>query len=90
MHRRISSVFEFKPPNHVQRHKIWQLHTANQIKVDPGVDLSKIALRYELTGGFIKNAISSALMSAIARDGPEAPIVSLADIVTGYVTMLLD
>ena len=36
------------------------------------VVLSDLAMRYELTGGFIKNALLSALSRAIARD-PQVP-----------------
>ena len=50
MYRRISSVFEFKNPNHTQRKKIWEIHIANQICVAADVDLDKISLRYELSG----------------------------------------
>ena len=41
-----------------------------------------MALRYELTGGFIKNAILSALSIAVSRDG-ENPLITQADLVKG-------
>ena len=41
-----------------------------------------MSLRFELTGGFIKNAILSALSIAVSRDG-ESPIVSQKDLLQG-------
>jgi len=38
--------------------------------------------RYELTGGFIKNAVMSALMQACARD-IDSPVISEEDIMQG-------
>ena len=38
-----------------------------QLKLSSDVDLAAIAAKYELTGGFIKNAVLSALLSAISR-----------------------
>ena len=40
---------------------------SSQLKLSPDVDLAAIASKYELTGGFIKNAVLSALLSAISR-----------------------
>jgi len=41
-----------------------------------------LALRFELTGGFIKNAILSALSIAVSRDG-ETPVVCQKDLLQG-------
>lgn len=83
MHRRITAVFEFKAPDHIQRRKIWDvLLYRGALKTEEGIDWDSIALKYELSGGFIKNAILSALLKAIARNG-ESPVISQADIVAG-------
>ncbi|CAI5736416.1 unnamed protein product [Hyaloperonospora brassicae] len=83
MHRRITAVFEFKAPDHIQRRKIWDvLLLRGALQVEPSIDLDAIALKYELSGGFIKNAILSALLKAISRSG-ESPVISQADIVAG-------
>jgi hypothetical protein len=42
----------------------------------------ELAIRFELTGGFIKNAILSALSIAVSRDGEE-PVVSQKDLLQG-------
>ena len=41
-----------------------------------------MSLRYELTGGFIKNAILSALSIAVSRDG-DNPLITQADLLKG-------
>jgi SpoVK/Ycf46/Vps4 family AAA+-type ATPase len=50
--------------------------------VAPGIDWDQIALKFELTGGFIKNAVLSALLLAISRD-PERPLIEEADVAAG-------
>lgn len=83
MHRRITAVFEFKAPDHIQRRKIWDvLLLRGSLKTEEGIAWDAIALKYELSGGFIKNAILSALLKAIARHS-ESPVISEADIVAG-------
>ena len=41
-----------------------------------------MALRFELTGGFIKNAVLSALSIAVSRDG-DSPVVGQKDLLQG-------
>ena len=43
---------------------------------------TELALRFELTGGFIKNAILSALSIAVSRDS-DSPIVEQKDLLQG-------
>ena len=42
----------------------------------------ELSLRFELTGGFIKNAILSALSIAVSRDG-DTPLISQKDLLQG-------
>ncbi len=46
------------------------------------VNTSELAVRYELTGGFIKNAVLSALLTALSRN-PTSPVVCQADLIAG-------
>lgn len=82
MHRRITAVFEFKAPDHIQRRKIWQVLLKSSLKTSDDIDWDAIALKYELSGGFIKNAIMSALLKAISRNA-EDPVITHDDVVTG-------
>ena len=83
MYRRITSVHEFSAPNYLQRRAIWRLLTAHEaIVVDAGVDFDAVALKFELTGGFIKNAVLGALLKAVGRDAGN-PVLSQGDIHAG-------
>jgi len=83
MHRRISAVFEFITPDHTQRRQIWEVHaTERKLPLASDIDWDAVALKYELTGGFIKNALVAALMRAVARDS-ENPVVSSDDVAAG-------
>ena len=69
MHRRISTVVEFRAPDAHCRRRIWAtlLPPSGPIRVAPGVDWAALSLKYELAGGFIKNAVVAALLRAIHR-----------------------
>ena len=83
MYRRLTAVFEFSAPNHRQRAQIWQRLTAPAaIPLAPNVQIEAIALKYELTGGFIRNAVLAALLRAVGRD-PTSPMVTQADLHEG-------
>ena len=83
MHRRLTGVFELAAPNHKQRALIWTKLTAPAaVPLAEDVDLEAIALKYELTGGFIRNAVLSALLRAVGRT-PDAPLVTQADLHEG-------
>ena len=47
-----------------------------------GVDLEEISLKYEITGGYIRNAVLAALLSAVGRT-PKAPRLTQADLHAG-------
>lgn len=83
MHRRITASFEFRSPNWLERREIWRLHASNGCTLSPEIDWQEIALRYELAGGFIKNAMHSALLKAVSREGPDNPVITQADIQAG-------
>lgn len=93
MHRRITAVVEYRPPDANMRRKIWKNLLSltnsdsadtgsNNIRVGSDVDISAIAVKYVLTGGFIKNAVLSALLSALHRDKVN-PVLTQADLVAG-------
>jgi hypothetical protein len=79
MYRRISLSVEFRKPDHILREKIWKTLQPPRLKVSDDVNLMELALKYELTGGFIKNAWLSALSFAVSRDEVN-PIVSQDDL----------
>lgn len=81
MHRRITCVSDFHTPDHTQRYKIWKL-ASERLPVAENIDWEKISLRYELTGGYIKNSLLSSLLLAISRDSKNPTIVE-EDIISG-------
>ncbi|KAI6657958.1 hypothetical protein LOD99_15675 [Oopsacas minuta] len=82
MHRRITIALEFPKPDHILRKEIWGSHIPASMKLADDVDLSELALRFELTGGFIKNSILSALSIAVSREG-DTPYVCQDDLLKG-------
>jgi SpoVK/Ycf46/Vps4 family AAA+-type ATPase len=82
MHRRIMLAIEFLQPDHLLRKTIWESHIPKDMKIADDVDLNELANRFELTGGFIKNALLSALSVAVSRDG-DNPVITHADFVQG-------
>ncbi|ELR12202.1 ATPase, AAA domain containing protein [Acanthamoeba castellanii str. Neff] len=71
MYRRINLAIEFKLPDFNLRREIWRSHLPPDIAVAADVEWTKLAMNFELAGGFIKNAILSALTFAIARNGED-------------------
>jgi len=73
MHRRITCVLEYRQPDDAMRRSIWQnllglsSNNKNAIELATDVDTAALASKFELAGGFIKNAVISALLSAISR-----------------------
>lgn len=80
MHRRITCVLEFRQPDVSMRRSIWQNLLGQNLQgqnpsgegrsglvLADDVDTAALASRFDLAGGFIKNAVISALLSAISR-----------------------
>eukprot|EP00026_Physarum_polycephalum_P001373 Phypoly_transcript_01374.p1 GENE.Phypoly_transcript_01374~~Phypoly_transcript_01374.p1 ORF type:complete len:556 (+),score=115.18 Phypoly_transcript_01374:1030-2697(+) len=82
MHRRITLAIEFKKPDHLLRQEIWKSLLPKKIKLADDIDWKLLALKFELTGGFIKNAILSALSLAVSRNSEE-PEICQADLIGG-------
>lgn len=135
MHRRITCVIEYKPPDHNLRKQIWEnllgVHVSNthmdlcqnsdlvvteaiksikdsmltnddegkiksivdkiapnlstifnRFKLSSDVDIDAISVKYELTGGFIKNAVLSSILFALNRNH-QNPVIVQADLISG-------
>jgi hypothetical protein len=66
--RRMDVVVRFHPPTVEERWHLWQLHLPPDHAVDPEV-IEAAALRYELTGGQIRNAAVDATLLSLACTG---------------------
>jgi hypothetical protein len=62
--RRIDVIVKFHLPDAEERWRLWQLHLPPRHAVPAG-DLETIALRYEMTGGQIRNAAVQAALLAM-------------------------
>ncbi|PYR77321.1 MAG: AAA family ATPase [Acidobacteria bacterium] len=65
--RRFEHLIHFPMPRHNERLLIWKKGLPGPASLEPGIDLSQIAMRYELSGGMIMNVIRYASLQAIAR-----------------------
>jgi len=87
MRRRIRLEEPFGRPDPNMRRKIWRAHLPDETNVDPSVDIDALADRYELTGGLIKNAVLTAVDTAVAR-GQEVVTLTQGDLVAGAQSQL--
>lgn len=67
MHRRIALSLVFEAPDAKLRLAIWQKHIPKNLRLADDVDLKALSIEFELTGGFIKNAVFQALAQAVNR-----------------------
>jgi SpoVK/Ycf46/Vps4 family AAA+-type ATPase len=80
MHRRITIALEFTKPDYILRERIWKSLCPAKLVLSPNVNINELAIKYELTGGFIKNSWLSALSFAVARDN-QSPVVTQEDLI---------
>jgi len=65
--RRFEQVVHFPMPRQNERLLIWKKGLPAPASLEPAVDLTDIATRYELSGGMIMNVIRYASLQAISR-----------------------
>lgn len=69
--RRVSLKLQFHTPNEKDREKLWKLHIPERIPCAKNINFADLAIKYVLTGGYIKNAVLAALHRALYRDEDE-------------------
>ncbi|MEZ4774826.1 MAG: ATP-binding protein [Bacteroidia bacterium] len=67
--RRFQSVIHFPLPKADERQKLWEKAIPPVITVDPEIDLSQIAGKYELSGANIMNIVQYACLRTVERNG---------------------
>ncbi len=80
MDRRILCRVDFTVPPPELRERIWRNHLPPEAPVADDVDVRYLAHTFEFTGGYIKNAVLTALHEALARR-EQAPKVTQDDLV---------
>lgn len=80
MDRRIMLRIDFELPTAELRRRIWRNHLPPEAPVAPDVDLNALAQHFEFSGGYIKNAVLTALHEVLARK-EEKPEIRHEDLV---------
>lgn len=76
LHRRVLLHLRFEAPEVEQRQAIWRAHLPPELPLGEDVDLARLASRFPLTGGEIKNAVLTASARAFATRGHTGPILA--------------
>ncbi|HEX3760893.1 MAG TPA: ATP-binding protein, partial [Kofleriaceae bacterium] len=68
--RRLRFRIEFPAPDARERELLWQAMLPPEVPVARDIDFAEVAQRYEMTGGFIKNAVVRAAFLAAGEQLP--------------------
>ncbi len=66
--RRFTLKIPFQMPDAAKRRRIWEVHIPKDVPVADDVDVEYLACAYPLAGGYIKNAVLTAVNLALSRD----------------------
>jgi hypothetical protein len=78
--RRFQSMIYFPMPSVDERLRLWRNAFAHTGRLDPEVDLARVAREYDMAGGAISNVLRSASLAALRRG---AGLVSQQDLEQG-------
>jgi len=81
--RRIALKIPFRIPDVSLRRRIWEKHLPDTVSLDQSVDLDVFARKYQLSGGYIKNAVMSAISLASSRSRGGGFMVTAEDLDEG-------
>ena len=72
-------------PTHDQQRRLWSQHLPRGARLEPGVSLSELAGRYNMTGGRIRAAMANAVARASIRGEGPGEVVIRAQELTGAI-----
>ena len=75
--RRVRVRVDFGAPDAIARSALWRMHLPPRAALATDVDLDALARRYDLVGGYIRNAVLNAVSAAVC-DAPDAPVLRQA------------
>ena len=78
--RRITLKVPFEVPSRTLRKRIWELLLPKDVPLADDVDLESLARTYPFSGGYIKNAVLTALNLALSRSLDQNVLVTHADL----------
>jgi SpoVK/Ycf46/Vps4 family AAA+-type ATPase len=73
--RRVMLRIKFPEPDIQSRAAIWKSLLPKSAPLAPDLDLESLATRFEMTGGYIKNAVLMAVARAIQKN-PDQPLIT--------------
>ncbi len=79
--RRILVKVRFPEPDREARREIWTKHLPPTAPVAADVDLDVLADRFEMAGGYIKNAVLMAVAEAVHTNG-DSPVITMVHLET--------
>ena len=68
--RRLSLLIQFPFPDETERERLWRAHLPAQLPVSGDLDLPGLARKFQLSGGYIRNAALRAAYLAAAEQAP--------------------
>ena len=80
MERRIALKVKFEIPKPPERASIWKSHVPPNVKFVEDIDFELLSMKYEFTGGYIKNAVLNAIRRLACR---ESDILTMEDLIFG-------
>ena len=75
--RRILVRVRFPEPDREARAAIWRQHLPEGAPLADNVDVERLAERFEITGGYIKNAILGAVAAAVHEATDSEPVITM-------------
>lgn len=69
--RRFQSVVHFPMPRAPERLRLWRESFPEQVTLEPGLDLVRLAEQHEVSGGTIANVVRFAALKTLARGSKE-------------------
>ncbi|MEI8011903.1 MAG: ATP-binding protein [Candidatus Omnitrophota bacterium] len=80
LERRVALRVRLDVPDHSIRAEIWQKHIPVSVRCGEDINWSRLALEYSFSGGYIKNAVLSALRHMLSR---QSQILDMEDLIFG-------
>jgi len=75
--RRVVAKIDFGKPTASAREQIWRKHLPEALPLADDVDLPKLAERFDLTGGYIKNAVLTAVLRCVSQGSEQVRMEDL-------------
>lgn len=72
--RRVRVRVDFGRPDPIARAALWRMHLPPRAVLAPDVDVDALARRFDVAGGYIRNAVLNAVAAAVNED-PASPVL---------------